>query len=318
MIYYSIRPINTGFVANNPMQYHYHPSTHGFHKELKNQREDFPVFAFLVEGNGKKILVDTGMCDSERANKYHHPGSHQEKGQAIFEQLASIGISEQEIDTVILTHLHWDHASYLDHFKNAVFYVNEKELEFAEHPIPLYYKSYEAPELNIISSFANIKFQKCYGEMEIFDGICVFETPGHSPGHMSVEVRTETGKYIIGGDCAFRLENFKPIPELHYDITPPGRFYNILETWRSLERVKNRAVDLEHILLTHESGLLEIIKTRPVLGKISVTAEALPAYDMAGGNESGTDLAVCKAGTSDPDPCVIFPGQGDTQNRKSG
>lgn len=264
---YTIRPLNTGFVANYPKQYHYHPSTHKFHSELKDEKTEFPVFAFLVEGNNRKILVDTGMCDSERANKYHHPGSHQEKGQAIYEQLQAIGIADSEIDTVILTHLHWDHASYLDHFSNALFYVNEKELDFAVNPIPLYYKSYEAPELNIVSPFANIEFQKCRGEMQIMDGICVFETPGHSPGHMAVEVETLDGRYIIGGDCAFRLDNFTPIPEMHYDITPPGRFYNILEAWKSLEYVKERALNLEHILLSHETSLLDRIRKTPVLGK---------------------------------------------------
>lgn len=263
---YTIRPINTGFVSNYPKLYHYHPSTHKYHPELSDEAELYPVFCFLVEGNGKKILVDTGMCDTERAGKYHHPGSVQGKGQKIYEQLAQMGVMPEQIDAVILTHLHWDHMYYLEKFSCADFYVHEKELQFALDPIPLYYKSYEAPALGIERPFEHISFLTCRDETEILEGIVVFDTPGHSPGHMSVEVNTRDGKYIIGGDSAFRLDNFQAIPDIHYDVTPPGRFYNIVESWKSLEKTKKRALDLNHILLTHEKSLIQRVKHTPVLG----------------------------------------------------
>lgn len=264
---YIIYPLNTGYVANSPKQYHYHPSTHKFHPERVDGAEDYPVFAFLIQGNGRNILVDTGMCETERAGKYHHPGSHQGKGGSIVDKIQSIGVSCEDIDTVILTHLHWDHCYHLDQFPNAVFYAHEKEIAFALDPIPLYYKSYEAPQMGIVRPFEHITFRACKGDMEILDGIRVFETPGHSPGHMAVEVDTSDGCYIIGGDCAFRLDNFSPIPEIQYDVTPPGRYYNIIESWRSLEKIKSRAVDLDHVLLTHELTLLNRIKDCPAIGR---------------------------------------------------
>lgn len=263
---YTIRPINTGFVCNSPKQYHFHPSTHKFHPELSDGCELYPVFCFLLQGEGKNILVDTGMCDGERAGKYHHPGSRQEPGQKIYEQLEKLNIPCEDIDGIILTHLHWDHCYYLDRFVNARIIVSKKELEFAENPIPLYYKSYEYPVLGIKSPFADLALETCEGETEVFPGVTVFETPGHSPGHISVEVETNNGKYIIGGDSAFRLANFQEIPEIHYTVTPPGRFYNIVESWKSLELIKKRAESLDKILLTHESGLLDIIKKEPVIG----------------------------------------------------
>ncbi len=266
MTNYTIRPINTGFVPTYPKQYHYHHSVHNFIEGIKDEKEALPVITFLVEGNGTRILVDTGMAWTERADKYHHPGSIQEPGEAIYEQFERLGIPCDSVDFVLFTHMHWDHIFYMEYFKNATFIAHEREYAFALNPIPLYYKSYEHPFLGITRPFENIKVETIHGEEEILDGVRCFETFGHSPGHMSVEVDTAKGRYILGGDSAFRIGNFNAIPEIGYTITPPGRFANIIEAWRSLEIQKERAENLDRILLSHETALLDRMIETPVFG----------------------------------------------------
>lgn len=78
MTHYSIRLINTGFQELDKAQY----AT--FRKDA-GQIIEHPVFAFLVEAGGRKILVDTGMSDTQRSVTYHHAG-RQEPGQAIHTQ----------------------------------------------------------------------------------------------------------------------------------------------------------------------------------------------------------------------------------------
>jgi glyoxylase-like metal-dependent hydrolase (beta-lactamase superfamily II) len=104
------------------------------------------------------------------------------------------------------------------------------------------------------------------GETEIISGVRVFETPGHSPGHQSVEVDTKDGKYICCGDSIFILDNLKPIPEIAYTITPPGRYADIVSTWKSIELQKKRAAHPGMILPCHEKALLERVEKTPVLG----------------------------------------------------
>ena len=266
MAQYIIRPINSGFVPTYPKQYHYHHSVHHYIQGIKEEKEALPVLTFLIEGEGRKILVDTGMAWTERADKYHHPGSWQGPGEAIYEQFASLGIPCEEVDYVLFTHMHWDHIFYMDKFKNATFIAHEREYAFALDPIPLYYKSYEHPFLGIVRPFEGIKVDTCIDETEIVPGVRAFETFGHSPGHMSVEVDTKDGKYILGGDSAFRLANFNPIPEIGYTVSPPSRFADIVACWRSLEITKERAQGLDHILLSHETELLERMKTTPIFG----------------------------------------------------
>jgi len=266
MANYTIRPINTGYVPTHPLQYHYHHSCAPYLKNVPNEKVPLPVFTFLIEGGDKLVLVDTGMADTERANKYHHPGSWQDPGMAIHEQLEKLGYKPEDIDVVIFTHLHWDHMFNMEKFKNAEFIAHEREVEFAYNPIPLYYKSYEHPALGITRPFEGLKFTTVKGETEIMPGIRVFESFGHSPGHMSVEVDTKEGSYICAGDSIFVLGNLNEIPEMHYNISPPGRFYNIVEAWKSIEYQKARAKDPSFLLLCHDKELEERIKTKPVLG----------------------------------------------------
>jgi len=262
----TIRPLNTGYVTTVPKEYLYHHSVAAYLKGIPDHRIEMPVFAFLIEGGAKLTLVDTGMAWTERASTYHHPGSRQHEGMAIHEQLEKVGYKPDDIELVVFTHLHWDHTYYLDRFTRAEFIANEKEYAFALDPIPLYYKSYEHPALGIRRQFEGIRIATVRGEVEIIPGLRVFETPGHSPGHMSAEIETGEGCFLCVGDSVFVPDNLNPVPELHYDITPPGRFYNIVETWKSIELQKKRARNRSFILCCHDKALEERIRTTPVLG----------------------------------------------------
>lgn len=262
----TVRPINTGYVTTIPKEYLYHHSVVKHVKGIPDGRIEMPVFTFLVEGGDQLLLVDTGMAWTERASEYHHPSSRQPEGMAIHDQLAKIGVKPEDIGIIVLTHMHWDHIFYLDKFTNAKIIAHEKEYAFALDPIPLYYKSYEHPALGITRPFEGLKIDTVKGEAEIMPGVRVFETPGHSPGHMSVEIDTKDGSYICVGDSIFIPDNMNPVPEMHYNICPPGRFYNIIETWKSIELQKARAKDRSFILCCHDADLEERIKKIPVLG----------------------------------------------------
>ncbi|MEA4911530.1 MAG: N-acyl homoserine lactonase family protein [Oscillospiraceae bacterium] len=262
----TIIPINTGFCTSNPKTYHYHPSTHKYYKNVSNEDKQLPVFIYLVKTDDELILVDTGMAWTERANEYHHPGSEQKPDQASPRALEKLGFNCDDVTKVIFTHLHWDHTFYMKEFKNAKYYAQRKEYEFALNPIPLYYKSYEYKDLGITPPFDGCEFELIDGEAEIIPGIRVYPTPGHSVGHQSVEVDTDKGTYHMIGDAIFLLDNLKPIPEIHYDVTPTARFVDIVEWWNSVREIKRRCPDVEFLLPTHEPSLVERFEKTPVLG----------------------------------------------------
>ena len=239
--YYTIRPILTGYQRLDKGLY-------ATYRKGLGEIAEYPVFAFLVEGGGLKILIDTGMSDTAQSVAYHHSG-RQEAGQAIHEQIQTMGIGLDEIENIIFTHLHWDHCYNMKRFQNARFFVNEIEYRFALDPIPPYWASYEHPKAGLTPPFEGCKFDLIQGEEEIVDGIRVFPTPGHSPGHQAVSVRTQKGNYVISGDLFFVRENLEPNKERGWPLTPIGRFSNFIDLWHSSEDVIRRA---DYILMTHD------------------------------------------------------------------
>lgn len=266
---YTIRPLNTGYVPTYTLQYHYHHSVAPFLKDIPTEKVPLPVLTYLIEGGDKLVLVDTGMCETERANKYHHGGSWQEEGQDIESLLNKNGYKCEDVDIVIFTHLHWDHSASANKFKNARLIAHRREIDFMNDPIPLYYKSYENDALGITSPCKGLEFEAVEGETEILPGIRVFESFGHSPGHISAEIDCKDGKsYICAGDSIFVLGNLNEVPEMHYDISPPGRFYNIVESWKSIAAQKARIQgDNDRLLLCHDLAMMDRIAKTPVIGK---------------------------------------------------
>ncbi|MEW6579854.1 MAG: N-acyl homoserine lactonase family protein [Chloroflexota bacterium] len=241
MIHYTIHPLLTGYQILDKAAY----ATYGVGV---GQLIEVPVFAFLLQGGGRKILVDTGMSDTKRSVDFHHNG-RQEPGQAIHEQLGTLGIAPDEIETIIFTHLHWDHCYNLDRFPTARLVVSEIEYRFALDPIPFYWTSYEHPNNGLQPPFQGRRFDLVQGEEEIVEGVRVFPTPGHSPGHQAVSVRTAQGLYVLAGDLFFTRENFAPHPTKNWPLTPIGRFCDIIALWHSMEDTIRRA---DCILMTHD------------------------------------------------------------------
>ena len=238
---YTIRALNTGYQLLDKAQY-------ATFRQGAGTIIEHPVFCFLIEGHGRKVLVDTGLSETEQSVKYHHSG-RQDPGQAIHDQLSSIGVGTDEIDTIIFTHLHWDHCYNVDKFPDARLVVSEIEYRFALNPTPPYWMTYEHPNCGQEPPWKDRYFDLVQGEEEIVEGVRVFPTPGHSPGHQAVSVRTSAGIYIIAGDLFFVKENLQPDPERGWPMLPIGRFANFIELWESMEMAVSRG---DHFLMTHD------------------------------------------------------------------
>lgn len=211
-----------------------------------------PSTAWLIDTGKEKILVDTGMCDTDKANKYHYKGSTQKEGERIDQTLKKIGVDVKDITKIIFTHLHWDHCQNLYFFKNAKFYVQKKELEFAKNPIPLYYTSYESHIPGLKQTFSEIQFELINGDQKIVDGINVIFTPGHSPGHQTVLVKTEKGTYAITGDAIMCYENLEK--NGNQKFTMMGRHADIIESWKSIEKILSKS---DFVLPGHEEKVFD-------------------------------------------------------------
>lgn len=226
------------------------------------EKVDIPYNIWLIEGNGQKILVDTG-CNAhqyittmnpdnkdfftEDSNKFNYVIDKV----SLEDGLQQWGLKPEDIDTVILTHLHFDHIMNVNKFINAQIIVQQKEWQTALNPHTLNKFAY-APR-SFYESLKNLKFIN--GDVELVPGINLLLTPGHSPGGQSILVQTEKGKYAIAGFCTIH-DNFYPPKELQqkigYSIIPAGMHYNSYEVYNSALRLVEAA---DVILPTHEISL---------------------------------------------------------------
>ncbi len=241
-----IYPINTGWVQADV-------GTYLFMKGPAGKMVDIPVICYLVDTGEHKLMVDTGLPDAERATKYHHDCDKKDCLDSP-DALRQLGFNPDDVDICIFTHMHWDHTHNMKKFKNARYIASVDEIRWAYNPLPLYYRSYESPILGIEAPFVGCQFELVEGEAQIVPGIKVFPTPGHTPGHMAVQVDTAAGSIVLVGDAIFTWRNFEPKLEEHWRYWSQQRFVSMIDGWHSMEEIDRRA---DFILPTHEEKVLE-------------------------------------------------------------
>jgi len=241
-----IYPINTGWLEADH-------GTYMFFKGEAGKKVQIPVACFYVDTGEHKIMVDTGLPDAERSTKYHHNCDKKDCLDSP-DALREMGVDPDDIDICLFTHLHWDHAHNMKAFKNARYICTPTELTMAVNPLPLYYRSYEAPILGIEAPFTGCQFELVEGVTEIVPGVSVFPTPGHSVGHQAVQVETTAGSIVIAGDAIFVSRNMEPREDEHWRYWVPQRFVSMIDGWKSIEEIDRRA---DFILACHDPAVLE-------------------------------------------------------------
>jgi N-acyl homoserine lactone hydrolase len=157
-----------------------------------------PIVCYLVQtGDGKNILIDTGLPKiiPEEAADF-------ENGQDVIEQLASIGLKPDDIDTVISTHYDIDHAGRHAAFAKAEYVVQSlHHLDAASNPrFATLRPQWDQPMERI---------RLVDGDTELLPGLELIETSGHVPGHQSVLVRlAKTGAVLLTIDAVPFREGF--------------------------------------------------------------------------------------------------------------
>jgi glyoxylase-like metal-dependent hydrolase (beta-lactamase superfamily II) len=214
------------------------------------QKIEVPNVMWYIEGAEKNILVDSA-ADAKLATEFR--GLPANEIMSFEDALASVGLKPDDIDIVIQTHLQWDHCANTQKCKRAKALVQEDELRFAYAPHPILAPTYKK------SLFTGVNFQVVKGYLELFPGIELIPTPGHTPGNMSVAVNTEKGKAIINGFCCLN-DNFSPpvgASEELREMTPiiaPGIHLDVVKGFENVLLIKGMA---DIVIACHDPFFLE-------------------------------------------------------------
>lgn len=226
----------------------------------------------LVETAGRRILVDTGMGDKwgEKERKIHRI----DRSRTLLASLGELGLGPEDIDVVINTHLHFDHAGgntrveggrAVPTFPRARYVVQMGEWEDATRPNERNRASYL--EENFVPLAEDRLLETVQGEVEVAPGVRVVPMGGHTAYHQMVVVEGGGETLVIPTDLVPTTSHL-PLPYvMGYDLFPVG-------TLEAKRRLMKRVVEERwRVLFYHDPrtpvGRVSEERGRFVLGDVT-------------------------------------------------
>jgi 4-pyridoxolactonase len=213
----------------------------------------FPVFSLLIEHKEGNILFDTGF-DKNLVEKYlPFEEPLQDKEQTLPAQLKKAGFELKDIHYVINSHLHFDHCGGNKLIPDATFIVHKEELRHAYVPEPFGKLGYFREDFD----FDGVKYDLIEGDLEIFKGVHLVYTPGHTVGHYSIYLELQEDPFIYTADASFGPEN---IEKKH----PMGLHLDPIAMLASMHKIKYLSKNKgAQILFSHDPSLYSSYKKVP-------------------------------------------------------
>lgn len=193
---------------------------------------EVPIVAFLLEHPGAGlVLVDTGFHSSiaagpkpERSRNLGAIGrllartTQMRPEQAVAAQLRTLGIDPADVGLIVMTHLHFDHASALSDFPGATVLLTGREWQAAWSRAPGMH-GYSRAQLDPRPHYRLFDFAPASAggdgsfeqTLDLFgDGsLTLAFTPGHTPGHLSLIARLGGREALVAGDAAYTLATIR-------------------------------------------------------------------------------------------------------------
>ncbi len=194
------------------------------------------------------VVVDTSVDRHGRATEFMNEPVERTPAQEPANALRDAGVDVRDVGTVVLTHLHWDHAGNCDLFPDADVLVQDDELRYAIAPGRFFHKAFLSPQSGWgTPPYLVRRLQTIVGATTIAPGLRVVPTPGHTPGSQAVVVDTPHGSFCIAGDTISLYDN------IDRDV-PSGFHVNVDESVDSMDRLRALA---DHLLPSHDYGLFD-------------------------------------------------------------
>lgn len=236
-------------------------------KQRLNNWIKIPIYCVLVQHPAKGwILFDTG-CNPKGMNSDYWPfnlknGSpwYYNDQQLLINQLALLGLKASDIGTVILSHMHLDHAGGLELFKDtADVYVSKADFSkalFSVHATqePENHGSYVKGDVETEVK----KYHFVTKDFEIAPGVEVINLPGHTPGVLGLVLHLDSQTLIFPSDAVYTAKNYGPPAKI------AGIVWDTLEYTDSVEKVREIQEKYDaKVMFSHDIKQFSTFKLAP-------------------------------------------------------
>lgn len=186
-------------------------------------------FFWLLRNGERTVLVDTGFHRERAAAKNRLQDTDP------VELLARMGVRPGDVDHVIISHMHYDHAGNVELFPNATFSMAREEYDYWSGPYgkrELMTFVVDPEEVRLVQDLARQeRLHLIDGSEQLFPGVVVTRLGGHTPGQVMVEVSTDSGQLVLASDAIHYYEEM--------ELDRPFNLFNDLEDmYRAYETLR--------------------------------------------------------------------------------
>lgn len=169
------------------------------YQQAQNPPLVMDYFFWVVRNARRTIVVDTGFT----------PEVGEPRGRTMTVPvpagLERVGVDPAAVDTVVVTHGHYDHVGNVDLFPNARVVMSSRELDFWSGPVArreLFAHSVETADItHLLQVEQQGRLQRMAGVLDIAPGVTAIEVGGHTPGELIVLVDGEAGEVLLASDA---------------------------------------------------------------------------------------------------------------------
>jgi glyoxylase-like metal-dependent hydrolase (beta-lactamase superfamily II) len=181
----------------------------------------------LIDSGDRRILVDDGLGDKWGAGELAH--WRIDRSRFDFDrELARAGIGRADVTDIVLTHLHKEHSGGTTRrgpggqlelaFPNAIFHLQRRHFRWGHHPTERDSGSFRREDFELLEQCGRLHL--CEGETELFEGVQVCVTEGHTVGQQLVVVRGDDQEVLCAGDVLPTAGHLKLAWQMAADLYP--------------------------------------------------------------------------------------------------
>jgi glyoxylase-like metal-dependent hydrolase (beta-lactamase superfamily II) len=215
---------------------------------------DCACLCLVARKNGRVIICETGIGTKLSEKRATQVGLRQPE--ELLKALRRLGVTPDEVDAVVTTHLHWDHAGGLTRrderggleltFKRARHFIQRSEWDFALHPDVRSQAGYVPDDFTPLAD-GNQLVEFLDGDAEVLPGVHLRHVGGHTPGSQILLLRSGELACAVTGDLVCQTPHLKIPWNMSADLDPRAVFEQKARLFEEAE--KHRWL----LVLSHET-----------------------------------------------------------------